>query len=31
MVFEVPKGLKLGSFWWKEVDSVVIDYSDYLD
>lgn len=31
MFFEVPKGLKLGSFWWKEVDSVVIDYSDYLD
>ena len=31
MVFEVPKGLKLGSFWWKDVDSVVIDYSDYLD
>ena len=31
MIFEVPRGLKLGSFWWKEVDSVVIDYSDYLD
>ena len=29
MVFDVPKGLRLGSFWWKEVDNVVLDYIEY--
>lgn len=25
MVFDVPKGLILGAFWWREVDSIVVD------
>ena len=29
MVFDVPKGLVLGSFWWEEVDEVVGDFIDY--
>ena len=29
MVFDVPKGLVLGSFWWEEVDQVVGDFIDY--
>lgn len=29
MVFDVPKGLVLGSFWWEEVDQLVGDYIDY--
>ena len=26
MVFEVPVGLRLGSFWWDEVDYIILDY-----
>ena len=26
MVFEVPVGLRLGSFWWDEVDFIVLDF-----
>lgn len=29
MVFDVPKGLILGSLWWDEVDPIVVDYIDY--
>ena len=29
MVFDVPKGLILGTLWWEEVDSIVADYVDY--
>jgi hypothetical protein len=29
MVFDVPKGLVLGTFWWDEVDLVIGDYIDY--
>ena len=29
LVFDVPKGLILGSFFWDEVDSIVADYVDY--
>ena len=25
MVFDVPKGLTLGTFWWREVDTIVVD------
>ena len=25
MVFDVPKGLSLGTFWWREVDTVTVD------
>ena len=25
MVFEVPKGLRMGSFWWDEVDFIILD------
>jgi len=28
MVFDVPKGLTLGSLWWNEVEDVVADYVD---
>jgi hypothetical protein len=26
MVFDVPKGLSLGTVWWGEVDNMVVDY-----
>ena len=29
MVFDVPKNLTLGSFWWHEIDEVVGDYVEY--
>ena len=29
VVFDVPKGLRLGSLWWDEVESIVADYADY--
>lgn len=29
MVFDVPKGLVLGSLWWDEVDSVIADFIEY--
>lgn len=29
MVFDVPKGLVLGSLWWDEVDSVIVDFIEY--
>ena len=29
MVFDVPKGLILGTLWWEEVDSIVGDYVNY--
>lgn len=29
IVFDVPKGLILGSLWWDEVDAIVMDYVDY--
>jgi hypothetical protein len=28
MVFDVPKGLTLGTIWWDEVDSISVDYVD---
>lgn len=29
MVFDVPKGLILGTLWWEEVDTIVGDYVNY--
>ena len=29
MIFDVPKGLTLGSMFWDEVDEVVVDFIDY--
>ena len=29
MLFDVPKGLTLGTLWWDEVDEVVLDYIEY--
>jgi hypothetical protein len=29
MVFDVPKGLVLGTLWWDEVDSMVADFIEY--
>ena len=29
IVFDVPKGLILGSFFWDEVDAIIIDFVDY--
>lgn len=29
MVFDIPKGLTLGSLWWNEIDDVIVDYVDY--
>ena len=29
MAFDVPKGLVLGSLWWDEVDSVIVDFIEY--
>ena len=31
MVFDVPKGLTLGSLWWNEIEQIVADYVDYFD
>ena len=28
MIFDVPKGLTLGSLWWNEVEDIVTDYVD---
>ena len=29
MLFDVPKGLTLGTFWWDEIDEVIGDYVEY--
>jgi hypothetical protein len=29
MLFEVPKGMTLGTIWWDEVDPIVADFIDY--
>ncbi len=29
MVFDVPKGLILGSLWWEEVDTIIADFVEY--
>ena len=29
VLFDVPKGLTLGTLWWSEIDDVVADYVDY--
>ena len=29
MVFDVPKGMILGSLWWEEVDAIITDFIDY--
>ena len=29
VIFDVPKGLTLGTFWWDEVDEVVADFVEY--
>ena len=29
MVFDVPKGLTLGSVWWSEFDDIIADFIDY--
>ena len=29
MIFDVPKGLILGSLWWEEVDAIITDFVDY--
>ena len=29
VVFDVPKGLILGSLWWEEVDTIITDFVDY--
>ena len=29
VIFDVPKGLTLGSVWWNEIDEVVLDYVNY--
>ena len=29
MVFDVPKGLILGSLWWDEVDTIIADFIEY--
>ena len=29
VLFDVPKGLTLGTLWWDEVDDVLADYIDY--
>ena len=29
VLFDVPKGLTLGTLWWDEVDEVVADYVEY--
>ena len=30
VIFDVPKGLTLGTLWWNEVDEVVADYIEYV-
>jgi hypothetical protein len=30
VIFDVPKGLTLGTLWWNEVDEVVADYIQYV-
>ena len=29
MIFDVPKGLILGSLWWEEVDTIITDFVEY--
>ena len=29
MAFDVPKGLTLGTLWWTEVETVLVDFIDY--
>ncbi len=29
ILFDVPKGITLGTLWWDEVDEVVLDYVEY--
>ena len=29
MIFDVPKGLILGSLWWEQVDAIITDFVDY--
>ena len=29
MLFDVPKGLTLGTLWWDEIDEVIGDYVEY--
>ena len=29
VIFDVPKGLTLGTLWWDEVDEVVADFVEY--
>ena len=28
-VFDVPKGLKLGTLWWNQADTVSLDFIEY--
>ena len=30
VIFDVPKGLTLGTLWWDEVDEVVADFVEYI-
>ena len=29
MVFDVPKGLRLATFWWKEGEDIIYDFVEY--
>ena len=29
LLFDVPKGMTLGTVWWDEVDTILLDYIDY--
>ena len=29
MIFDVPKGVILGSLWWEEVDTIITDFVEY--
>ena len=31
VIYDVPKGLTLGSVWWNEVDVLVVDYINYFN
>ncbi len=31
VIYDVPKGLTLGSVWWNEVDVLVADYINYFN
>ena len=31
MIFDVPKGLTLGSVFWNEIEEIIADYVDYFD